>query len=251
MTARAPDRADAWFELGSSHAALGECAAARIAFHRATELDPAMIAAWNNLGNALMELGRLDDAVRCYTGVLEKRSDLFEVWFNVAMHLEHGPIMTRQGPITFLDIPAVGASAGVAGVLVAFAVLNPRAIFLLFFILPIQARWLALAYVLIETRHILIALGYGWTDGVAHAAHFGGMVLGFVWIKWGYRIWAALGRRRSRQRDAGAFFRRDVDRDRAELDRILKKIHEEGVGSLTTREKMFLQEMGGRFRDKF
>jgi len=176
---------------------------------------------------------------------------LFEVWFNVAMHLEHGPIMTRQGPITFLDIPAVGASAGVAGVLVAFAVLNPRAIFLLFFILPIQARWLALAYVLIETRHILIALGYGWTDGVAHAAHFGGMVLGFVWIKWGYRIWAALGRRRSRQRDAGAFFRRDVDRDRAELDRILKKIHEEGVGSLTTREKMFLQEMGGRFRDKF
>ncbi len=182
---------------------------------------------------------------------------LFEVGFNATMHLQHGPIadpqgravMTEQGPLTFLMIEAVGASAGVAGVLVAFAVLNPRAIFLLFFILPIQARWLALAYVLIETRHILIALRYGWSDGVAHAAHFGGMALGFVWIKWGYRIRATVQQRLGSKRSAGSFFRRDADRDQAELDRILDKIHREGVGSLTTREKMFLQEMGGRYRD--
>jgi len=174
---------------------------------------------------------------------------LLECAFNVVMHLEHGPILTRGGVTTFLDIPAVGASAGVAGVLVAFATLNPRAIFLLFFFLPIQARWLALIYMVVETRHMLLGLQMGWVDGVAHAAHVGGGALGFVWMKWGHRILAAVHRRPRRER--GPFYSRDPDRDEAELDRILDKIHREGVGSLTTREKMFLQEMGERFRDRF
>ena len=177
---------------------------------------------------------------------------VFEVGFNVVMHYEHGPIMTRGGPISFLDIPAVGASAAVAGVLVGFATLNPRAIFLLFFFLPIEARWLALVYMVVETRHIVFGLQTGWTDNVAHAAHVGGGLLGFVWMKWGYRIAAAL-RRGSRARDdgGGSFLRQGDGRDQGELDRILDKIHREGVGSLTTREKMFLQEMGGKFRDRF
>ncbi|MFO8012702.1 MAG: rhomboid family intramembrane serine protease [Phycisphaerae bacterium] len=173
---------------------------------------------------------------------------LLEVAFNVIMHVEHGPIQTPQGMLTFLDIPAVGASAGVAGVMVAFATINPRAIFLLFFFLPIQARWLAIIYMIIETRHMLIGLQTGWTDGVAHAAHVGGMIVGFVWVKWGHRIAEAVKNGRPR-RDRGPFFSRGRNRDREELDRILDKIHREGVGSLSTREKMFLQEMGGKFRD--
>lgn len=174
---------------------------------------------------------------------------LFEVAFNVLMHMQHGPFMTRQGPMTFLDIPAVGASAGVAGVLVAFAVVNPRAVFLLFFFLPIQARWLALIYVLGETRHIFVGLSQGWVDGVAHAAHFGGMVLGFVWVKWGMRIAASLKRTTGPAR--GGSVERSRQREQAELDRILKKVHEQGVDSLTLREKMFLQDVGNKYHDKF
>jgi len=172
---------------------------------------------------------------------------LLEVAFNGVMHVEHGPIRTLQGTMTFLDIPAVGASAGVAGVMVAFATINPRAIFLLFFFLPIQARWLAIIYMIIETRHMVVGLQEGWIDGVAHAAHVGGMILGFVWVKWGHRI--ARAARGGPWRGGGSPFSRGRDRDREELDRILDKVHREGVGSLTTREKMFLQEMGGRFRD--
>ena len=174
---------------------------------------------------------------------------LFEVAFNVLMHMQHGPFMTPQGPMTFLDIPAVGASAGVAGVLVAFAVVNPRAVFLLFFFLPIQARWLALIYVLGETRHIFVGLSQGWVDGVAHAAHFGGMVLGFVWVKWGMRIAASLKRTTGPAR--GGSVERSRQREQAELDRILKKVHEQGVDSLTLREKMFLQDVGNKYHDKF
>ncbi|HUU93949.1 MAG TPA: rhomboid family intramembrane serine protease [Phycisphaerae bacterium] len=172
---------------------------------------------------------------------------LFEVTFNVLMHMQYGSFMTRQGPMTFLDIPAVGASAGVAGVLVAFACRNPRAVFLLFFFLPIQARWLALIYCLAETRHIFVGLRYGWVDGVAHAAHFGGMVLGFVWIKWGTRIVARMPRGARRPRPGS--FERNREREKAELDRILKKVHERGVDSLTLREKMFLQDVGNKYRD--
>ncbi len=174
---------------------------------------------------------------------------LFEVAFNVLMHMQHGPFMTRQGPMTFLDLPAVGASAGVAGVLVAFAVVNPRAVFLLFFFLPIQARWLALIYGLGETRHIFVGLSHGWVDGVAHAAHFGGMVLGFVWVKWGMRIAAGLKRTTGPAR--GGSVERSRQREQAELDRILKKVHEQGVDSLTLREKMFLQDVGNKYHDKF
>lgn len=171
-----------------------------------------------------------------------------EVAFNLAMHFEHGSFMTRVGPIAFLDISSVGASAGVAGVLVAFAVINPRATFLLFFILPIQARWLAIIYVVIETRHIVLGLRTGWGDGVAHAAHFGGMALGFVWMKWGTRIVAALGQRA--RRTPHAFVERDRADEQAEVDRILDKIRLSGLESLTTREKLFLQEMGNKYRDR-
>jgi len=182
---------------------------------------------------------------------------LFEVAFNSMMHIQHGPItdqygrviMTPDGPLTFLLIPAVGASAGVMGVLVAFACKNPRAVFLLFFLLPIQARWLALIYFLAETRHIFVGLSHGWSDGVAHAAHFGGMVLGFVWVKWGMRI--AAGLKRTTGPACGGSVERSRQREQAELDRILKKVHEQGVDSLTLREKMFLQDVGNKYHDKF
>jgi len=183
---------------------------------------------------------------------------LVEMAFNGGWHALYGPMFVRRVlengrsvlvPTNPLDVSTVGASAGVAGVLMAFAVANPRAIILLLFILPIQARWLALVYCLAETRHIAFSLMRGWVDGVAHAAHFGGMVLGFVWVKWGMRIAAGLKRTTGPAR--GGSVERSRQREQAELDRILKKVHEQGVDSLTLREKMFLQDVGNKYHDKF
>jgi len=170
---------------------------------------------------------------------------LFEVVFNCLMFVKYGPVYLDNAGHTFLTMPAVGASAGVAGILVAFATRNPRAEFLLFFIFPIEAWIIALVYVLVETRHVVLALMHGWmVDNVAHAAHFGGMVLGFLWIKWGDRVgrgWR--GRVRPPRERPGL---RTTAEEQAEMDRILEKIHREGVESLTLREKMFLQEMSSR-----
>jgi len=172
---------------------------------------------------------------------------LFEAAFNFLMYLKHGAVPLDALGHTFLTMEAVGASAGVAGILVAFATLNPRAIFLLLFILPIEARWVAIIYALIETRHIVSGLTRGWTDNVAHAAHFGGMALGFVWMRYGSvfnRWWFRLKRGERIRSEVRPGWR--PDENEAEVDRILKKIHEEGIDSLTPREKIFLQDASRR-----
>jgi membrane associated rhomboid family serine protease len=168
----------------------------------------------------------------------------FEVLFNLFMYMRHGPVALNPMGDTFLTLRAVGASAGVAGILIAFAVVNPRAQFLLFFLIPIQARWIALFYVLIETRHVLLGLTEGWTDQVAHAAHFGGMAVGFLWMRFGAALrfqW----RTKSRAGPPGPDRIAGED-DQAEMDRILRKIHEHGIDSLTLRERMFLQDASRR-----
>ncbi len=171
---------------------------------------------------------------------------LFEAVFNLLMFLKYGAVRLDVAGHTFLTMEAVGASAGVAGILVAFATLNPRALFLLFFVFPIEARWVAIIYALVETRHIVGGLTKGWTDNVAHAAHFGGMALGFVWMRYGSvlsRWWTRFKRRDRVRSEVSPGWR---DEDEAEVDRILRKIHEEGIDNLTPREKMFLQDTSRR-----
>jgi len=173
---------------------------------------------------------------------------LFETGFNVVMQMQFGREFERMthGQETFLTLRSVGASAGVAGVLVAFATLNPRAMFLLFFLIPLEARWVAVGYVAIESYSMFQGLR-GMIDNVAHAAHLGGMTLGYVWIRYGGAIarrWMRHQRRPGTGYLVGGPGRQEEDE--AEVDRILQKIHDEGLETLTLREKLFLQEMSRR-----
>jgi membrane associated rhomboid family serine protease len=168
---------------------------------------------------------------------------LCESLFNWIMFLMHG------GDMHFLGMPAVGASAGVMGVLVGFATLNPREKLPVFFILPVEAWWVAAIYGIFETWPLLAALVTGNVprgDNVAHAAHFGGMVVAFLWIKWGFHIADFV--RGLMVTDRPAFVNRDPQAETQEENRILDKIHAQGIDSLTTSEKMFLQEMSRKRR---
>jgi len=86
-----------------------------------------------------------------------------------------------QDLITFdMNIPTVGASGAVFGVLLAFGMLFPNTeLMLLFPPIPIKAKYFVLGYGAIE---IYLALNMPG-DGVAHFAHLGGMLFGFVLIK--------------------------------------------------------------------
>jgi len=73
--------------------------------------------------------------------------------------------------------PVLGASGGVFGVLLAFGLLFPETrLLLLFPPVPIKAKWFVLGYGAVE----LLAGVTGTAEGVAHFAHLGGMLTGWV-----------------------------------------------------------------------
>jgi membrane associated rhomboid family serine protease len=73
--------------------------------------------------------------------------------------------------------PVLGASGGVFGLLLAFGVLFPETeLLLLFPPIPIKAKWFVLGYGAIE----LFAGVTGTVEGVAHFAHLGGMLTGWL-----------------------------------------------------------------------
>lgn len=82
--------------------------------------------------------------------------------------------------------PVIGASGGVFGLLLAFGLLFPHArLMLLFPPIPIEARWFVIGYGAIELYFGVT----GSAEGVAHFAHLGGMLTGWLMLR---------GRRRRR-----------------------------------------------------
>ena len=142
--------------------------------------------------------------------------------------------------LSYGDVAAYGASGAVLGVLAAFAMLFPDARILVFFIFPVRAIWFAIGYAFVSVAGILMA-----ADGVAHWGHLGGLAVGFLFVRtrpWLSRLadgWAA----RRKHWEAGR-----SEAEEAELDRILAKVHSEGITALSNQERDFLNIMSRRRR---
>jgi membrane associated rhomboid family serine protease len=140
------------------------------------------------------------------------------------------------------NIPIVGASGAIFGVMLAYARFWPRDQFLFWGILPVEARWL----VAIST---LVAL-FGIGSGVAHFAHLGGFLGGFIYLLYLERRHGAKKFREYASQGPGpdtlANKWQKVNRDsihevnRDEVNRILDKISATGLKSLTPQERLFL-----------
>lgn len=78
------------------------------------------------------------------------------------------------------NIPVVGASGAVFGVLLAFGMMFPNMYLYLYFFIPVKAKYFVIVYGLFE----LYAGVTGTQSGVAHFAHLGGMLFGFLMIKY-------------------------------------------------------------------
>lgn len=147
-------------------------------------------------------------------------------------------------------VPLVGASAGVFGVLMAGAFIAPRATVLLFFFIPMQLRTLAYALVVLA----LITLVTSGHNAGGEAGHLGGAIAGFYFIRHPHHLhgfFDLLGRidptshHYRKSRTARPATGRST-RETAELDRILIKIKERGMGSLSARERKILQQESRR-----
>ncbi|MBQ8064847.1 MAG: rhomboid family intramembrane serine protease [Prevotella sp.] len=160
----------------------------------------------------------------------------------------------------------IGASGAVYGILLAFGMIFPNErLFIIPFPFPIKAKWLIIGYVVIE----LFSAMSGPGDGVAHMAHLGGMLFGFLLIRhWrnhpdtSGRFGRSRGkeffdnmmhkyeerRRTGNMKATQGSSRPETDeeynarkrKNQEEVDAILDKIRKSGYDSLTKEEKQKL-----------
>ncbi len=87
-----------------------------------------------------------------------------------------GLCTTLFTPYSF--IPTIGASGAIYGILLAFAMTYPNRIIYLNFLFPIKAKYFALIFGLMEFYSTISQRA----DGIAHIAHLGGMVIGYLYL---------------------------------------------------------------------
>lgn len=79
------------------------------------------------------------------------------------------------------SVPTVGASGALFGILVAFAMYWPNTeLYIMFLPIPIKAKWAVIGYAAFE----LFAGLSGFQTGIAHFAHLGGALFGFLLVKY-------------------------------------------------------------------
>lgn len=78
-----------------------------------------------------------------------------------------------------MNIPTVGASGAVFGILLAFGMMFPNSMIYVFFAIPIKAKYFVIIYGAIE---LFSGVWDSPGDNVAHFAHLGGMIFGYLVI---------------------------------------------------------------------
>ena len=159
------------------------------------------------------------------------------------------------------DIPVVGASAGICGLIGVFCSLTPMrelTAWIYFFPITIRARYFLWFLTGLSIYGTIIPF-----DNVAHGAHLGGLLLGIAYVRWWHdpgfslRFWTRwrLPRRRTPivkvrfpKATPGAPAQLPLADEQGatdfiskEVDPILEKISASGIHSLTDRERKILE----------
>ena len=148
---------------------------------------------------------------------------------------------------------AVGASGCIYGLLGIVAVLFPQATVFVYFLLPIKIRTAAAIFGAIALFSIVQrGQNYG-----GEACHLAGLIFGVWWAMkgqqwWDTSEWRWKPKRRSSVRQTESFQRRMAAQqaDNTLVDQILDKVRQEGLNSLTEREKQALHEATVRQRQR-
>jgi membrane associated rhomboid family serine protease len=77
------------------------------------------------------------------------------------------------------DVPTIGASGAVYGILLAFGMMFPNMLVYIYFLFPIKAKWIVILY---GAAELFSGISNNPSDNIAHFAHLGGMIFGFFLI---------------------------------------------------------------------
>ena len=217
-------------------------------------------------------------------GLLQELTQLADLYFSVnngSQQVSLGQLLTQLSPVERTALNAlnmVGASGAIYAVLLAFGMTFPNErIFIFPLPIPIKAKWFITFYIAIE---LFSALATQHSQ-VAHFAHLGGMLFGFLLIRYWRkhpssqyfdsnathdtvlermrRTWEQHNQQRttSTQQPGDTVIhsappqqekkqKKAVTPEEKEVDRILDKIKQNGYDSLTSEEKRYLFEAGNR-----
>lgn len=171
-----------------------------------------------------------------------------------------GALLDAGLALMFGNALVIGASGAVTGMLVAFAVLYPRAPIMLFLFPPIEARYFVAGWIAID----ILFVGAG--DGIARLVHIGGALGGYLLVKahqngtdlsmviryfeylFGRVRPSGSGKKKSKNKNMHIVQDAEIveEVEQSELDEILEKISKGGYDSLTKEEKRKLFELSNK-----
>jgi membrane associated rhomboid family serine protease len=149
-----------------------------------------------------------------------------------------------------LDAPIIGASGGVYAVLLASAIYVPQ--LKLFFFIPMRIAAVGIFGLMV------LAVSSDWSHkeiykSMGDVAHLGGAVAAAFWIWAVPRLKGFSGLRALKRRPGAGPWQHKLDqrdRDREEVDRILQKVHDQGIQSLTGKERKKLQDETKKYQKR-
>ena len=217
---------------------------------------------------------------------LHSRIDLFHIVFNMMFLWFFGrPIESLYGPKEFLCFylvaalaasvsylglnlvtgsmaPMIGASGAILGILALFALHFPKQIIYVMLVIPVEARWVVLGITAFDLFPVINALfGHGNSDGVAHAAHLGGLAFGYAYGSKRWKLYPMVStieiwwkaKRRGLKVVRPSIPEKNSPKSQKltdQMDAILLKISQHGESSLTSAERKTLEKASRELRNR-
>lgn len=136
--------------------------------------------------------------------------------------------------------PILGASGAIFAVEIAFAMFFPNTT-VIFYIFPIKAKYLVMIFAGITLFNCLMPTG----GNVAHFAHLGGLLYGFLFIRYEPKFSNFLLSWQAQQQEKE--YRKEEEL-KERVDMLLDKVNREGMKNLTRKERAFLKNASKRYK---
>ncbi len=136
--------------------------------------------------------------------------------------------------------PIIGASGAIFAVEIAFAMFFPNTT-VIFYIFPIKAKYLVMIFAGITVISCIMPA----SGSTAHFAHLGGLVYGFLFIRYEPKFSSFLLSWQNQQQKKECQKEEDIKK---QVDTLLDKVNQGGMKSLTRRERNFLRSASKRYR---
>ena len=140
--------------------------------------------------------------------------------------------------------PVIGASGAIFGVMLAYGLLFPERMILLFFILPIKAIYLVMFMIAAEVVYLVT----GAAGNVAHIAHVSGALFAYLYLLNEKAIMKSAPRADAIQRVREKIETISEAEEQRRIDDILDKINREGMHKLSRNERAFLRRRAAKRR---